>query len=250
MPAYALDSMASSAPLFAPFRALGYVCDDVPFAVQRLGTDTFVTVSVGNTWQVWTTRMSAEQPPCCWSNIMPPAQVYNCAKITLVLVGPPLPSRIVALAATKHHTIAALDDGTIHIADRTTPLPPLSPPPGPALDPPHLMLLGTLLIVCYPQRRTLITWDLASKLPTIASSVFLPPGFAPTALCHPDTYVHKVVVGSDDGRLAVVNVARGTVLYVSEPLGAAVTALASSPALDVLGVGLADGCVGGWLWGE
>lgn len=45
--------MAPSAPLFAPFRALGYVCDDVPLAVQRLGKETFITVSVGNTWQVY-----------------------------------------------------------------------------------------------------------------------------------------------------------------------------------------------------
>ncbi len=32
--------------LFQPFRALGYISDDVPFAVQRRGKETFVTVSV------------------------------------------------------------------------------------------------------------------------------------------------------------------------------------------------------------
>jgi hypothetical protein len=39
-------------PLFQPFRALGYITDDVPFAVQRRGKETFVTVSVGKAWQV------------------------------------------------------------------------------------------------------------------------------------------------------------------------------------------------------
>lgn len=39
-------------PLFQPFRALGYISDDVPFAVQRRGKETFVTVSVGKAWQV------------------------------------------------------------------------------------------------------------------------------------------------------------------------------------------------------
>ena len=39
-------------PLFQPFRALGYITDDVPFATQRLGQETFVTVSVGKAWQV------------------------------------------------------------------------------------------------------------------------------------------------------------------------------------------------------
>lgn len=39
-------------PLFQPFRALGYISDDVPFAIQRRGKETFVTVSVGKAWQV------------------------------------------------------------------------------------------------------------------------------------------------------------------------------------------------------
>ena len=39
-------------PLFRPFRALGYITDDVPFAVQRRGKETFATVSVGKAWQV------------------------------------------------------------------------------------------------------------------------------------------------------------------------------------------------------
>lgn len=39
-------------PLFKPFRALGYITEDVPFAVQRRGKETYVTVSVGRTWQV------------------------------------------------------------------------------------------------------------------------------------------------------------------------------------------------------
>ena len=40
--------------LFAPYRALGYVTDgEVPFAVQRRGRETYVTVSVGKAWQVW-----------------------------------------------------------------------------------------------------------------------------------------------------------------------------------------------------
>lgn len=44
-------------PLFKPFRALGYITDSVPFAVQRRGKETFVTVSVGRTWQVRQKRL-------------------------------------------------------------------------------------------------------------------------------------------------------------------------------------------------
>jgi U3 small nucleolar RNA-associated protein 21 len=40
------------AALFSPFRALGYITESTPFAVQRRGKETFVVVSVGKAWQV------------------------------------------------------------------------------------------------------------------------------------------------------------------------------------------------------
>ena len=56
--------------LFHPFRALGYVTANVPFAVQRRGRNTFLTVSAGKAWQL-----------------------YNCAKLTLIFVGQPVRAR-------------------------------------------------------------------------------------------------------------------------------------------------------------
>jgi U3 small nucleolar RNA-associated protein 21 len=48
---------------------LGCITEATPFAVQRRGRATFVTVSVGDAWQL-----------------------YNCAKLTLVLVSQPVRS--------------------------------------------------------------------------------------------------------------------------------------------------------------
>uniref|UniRef100_A0A0E0LDY3 Uncharacterized protein n=1 Tax=Oryza punctata TaxID=4537 RepID=A0A0E0LDY3_ORYPU len=71
--------------IFEPFRAIGYItAGGVPFSVQRLGTETFVTVSVGKAFHV-----------------------YNCAKLNLVLSGPQLPKKIRALASYKDYTFAA-----------------------------------------------------------------------------------------------------------------------------------------------
>ena len=39
--------------IFEPFRAIGYITSTVPLSVQRLGTETFVTVSVGKAWQIY-----------------------------------------------------------------------------------------------------------------------------------------------------------------------------------------------------
>jgi U3 small nucleolar RNA-associated protein 21 len=40
--------------IFEPFRAIGYITTGgVPFSLQRLGTGTFVTVSVGKAFHVY-----------------------------------------------------------------------------------------------------------------------------------------------------------------------------------------------------
>jgi U3 small nucleolar RNA-associated protein 21 len=47
--------MAARAPhstLFAPYRALGLVCDGVQLALYSLGSETFLTTSIGRAFQV------------------------------------------------------------------------------------------------------------------------------------------------------------------------------------------------------
>lgn len=56
-----------------------------------------------------------------------------------------------------------------------------------------------------------------------------------------DTYLNKVVVGGQDGRLQLWNFATKTMLYEFAGWGSAVQCTTPSPALDVVGVGLADG---------
>jgi U3 small nucleolar RNA-associated protein 21 len=60
-------------------------------------------------------------------------------------------------------------------------------------------------------------------------------------MAHPDTYLNKVVLGSAEGRLQLWNFATARQLYEFEGCGSGVACLAPSPALDVVGMGLADG---------
>lgn len=39
--------------IFEPYRAIGYITSSVPFSVQRLGTENFVTVSVGKAFHIY-----------------------------------------------------------------------------------------------------------------------------------------------------------------------------------------------------
>ena len=67
-------------------------------------------------------------------------------------------------------------------------------------------------------------------------------GFTPTRMAHPDTYLNKVVVASQQGTLQLWNFSKGTRLYDFKVADCAIKCLAPSPALDVVGIGLADGC--------
>jgi U3 small nucleolar RNA-associated protein 21 len=74
------------------------------------------------------------------------------------------------------------------------------------------------------------------------ASLRLPAGFAPTCMTHPDTYVNKVLVGAADGRMQLWNFAAGRLLHEFPGWGSAVRCLKASPALDVVGIGMEDGC--------
>ena len=65
--------------------------------------------------------------------------------------------------------------------------------------------------------------------------------FAPTCMAHPDTYLNKVVVGSQQGSMQLWNFVKGTRLYKFSVADCAIKCIAPSPALDVIGIGMADG---------
>ena len=57
--------------IFEPYRALGIVASDIPFCVNSLGTQTFVSVVVNNAFQV-----------------------YKCDKLGLSLISPQIDKEI------------------------------------------------------------------------------------------------------------------------------------------------------------
>jgi U3 small nucleolar RNA-associated protein 21 len=65
--------------------------------------------------------------------------------------------------------------------------------------------------------------------------------FTPTSIVHPDTYLNKVLVGSQEGPLQLWNINTKKMLYQFKGWGSSVTSCVSSPALDVVAIGCADG---------
>ncbi|RRT69783.1 hypothetical protein B296_00034920 [Ensete ventricosum] len=104
--------------IFEPYRAIGYITSNVPFAVQRLGTETFVTVSVGKAWQIYNVGffftcsfISLFYSLCLFLLCYVMANIFSFLLLNIVpkkiMVGPQLPKKIRALASYKDYTFAA-----------------------------------------------------------------------------------------------------------------------------------------------
>ncbi|KAL1498469.1 hypothetical protein AB1Y20_013794 [Prymnesium parvum] len=211
---------SSSPPcLLLPYRAVGLVTDGVPFAVVQHGTDTFVTTATGTGFQTWSAHERLRQ----------------------VFVGPPLPAAVSALCAHEEYTIACC--GRAALVYRRADL--LCTCDGGEHEAPiaHALTLGSSLVtVC--ERGVLVVWS----LPSGEVVRRLHAGFAPTAMCHPATYLNKVVLGAPDGRVQIWNLRSGALVHESSAFGkpggdfaSAVMSLEQSPALDVVAIGFQSG---------
>lgn len=201
--------------IFEPFRAIGYITTNVPFCVQRLGTETFVTVSVGKAWQI-----------------------YNCAKLSLVLVGSQLPKKIRALASYREYTFAAYGS-SIAVFKRAHQVATWNRH-GAKVN--HLLLFGEHILSVDVEGNIFI-WAFKEIDKNLApvGHVMLEDNFTPSCIMHPDTYLNKIIVGSQEGSLQLWNVSTKKKLYEFKGWKSSISCCVSSPALDVVGIGCADG---------
>ncbi|KAK9931602.1 hypothetical protein M0R45_018874 [Rubus argutus] len=201
--------------IFEPFRAIGYTTTSVPFSVQRLGSEAFVTVSVGKAFQI-----------------------YNCAKLTLVLVGPQLPKKIRALASYRDYTFAAY--GTdVAVFKRSHQVATWSTHNAKV----NLLLLFGENILSVDVEGNLYIWTFKGIDENLApvGHIKLDENFSPSCIMHPDTYLNKVILGSQEGSLQLWNISTKKKLYEFKGWKSSICSCVSSPALDVVAVGCADG---------
>ncbi|KAJ9694741.1 hypothetical protein PVL29_010290 [Vitis rotundifolia] len=203
--------------IFEPFRAIGYITSTVPFSVQRLGTETFVTVSVGKAWQI-----------------------YNCAKLNLVLVGPQLPKKIRALASYRDYTFAAYGND-IAVFKRAHQVATWSRHNAKV----NLLLLFGEQILSVDDGGNMFIWAFKGIQQNLApiGHVMLEDKFSPSCIMHPDTYLNKVILGSEEGSLQLWNISTKKRLYEFKGWKSSICCCVSSPALDVVAVGCADGTI-------
>jgi U3 small nucleolar RNA-associated protein 21 len=156
-------------------------------------------------------------------------------------VGPQLPQTIVGLASHRDRTFAATGQSILECIrvhrsgayHRTKEI-----LPGKSIVV-QLLVLGDFLISLW-RDGTLVIWHIG-EYDSPVREIQLDQAFIPTCMAHPDTYVNKILIGSEDGRMQLWNFNTMTRLYDFSSFGSAIRCIVSSPALDVVGVGLTDG---------
>ena len=207
----------SHSRIFTPYRTLGLHSNDVPMCVhfnpkQR---ETYAITCVGRAFHS-----------------------YKCSNFGLTWISDVHPAPITAMASDLYYLFTGCDNvvtAFFHggkVAHRFIghqhPISKILPLGG------HLLTADTSGLVKI--------WHVSTE--ELHGELTLPPEtFEITSLCHPLTYVNKVVFGSRQGQMELWNVRTLKQLYHFKGWDSAVNVIEQSPAIDVMAVGLANGSI-------
>ncbi|KAH9063481.1 Utp21-domain-containing protein [Lactarius vividus] len=217
----------NSQRLFAPFRALGIITNGVPFALQLRavkgsaeGPRVHILTCLGNSWALW-----------------------EGEKMTLLFVGSETQDPITGMELDGDFVWASSGPHVLKYS-RGKEVDRLTNPLGTLITSP--LVFGSHLLALTEDGRNLLVWDISEQ--ELHSQIHFEPGYIAVRLFHPATYLNKVLVGGNDGSLQLWNIRTRSCIHkipfvqLSESsLPSSVTALAQSPAIDVVGIGFASG---------
>ncbi|CAI4229608.1 unnamed protein product [Auanema sp. JU1783] len=202
--------------LFAPYRVMGIVCTDVKPA--------------------FCTALSKNKMTSLYCPIDNSVHHYNATKLRTVAVSKSLPNVITALAVEPTGIYAAAGKEIYFMkfcrtVDKTFTVNHVTK---------NMMIFGDQLVIIDQENGiNIIEKENGSEILYLEGS----PEFEITALVHPATYLNKIVVGSSNGKLRIINIKTGKVIHEFKPVDSPVTIIEQSPIVDVLAIGFANGKV-------
>lgn len=209
--------------VFRPYRALGLVGERIPFALQHHGAETFLSTSLGKNFHT-----------------------YNCDKLRLSFVSALHERKIRAILMQKEFVITGAGP-LVHIWKRGKAVAMFK---GHQATITHLYAFGDHLL-SVSRDSVLKIWDMsectkiASKgeLTTVETEdqIEFAEGFHVSCMTHPSTYLNKMLFCSQEGAMQLWNLKTKKLVYAFKGWGSPIISVAQSPAVDVIGVGLADG---------
>ncbi|XP_041915856.1 WD repeat-containing protein 36 [Alosa sapidissima] len=203
--------------LFAGFRALGLYSNHLPHVVRyhKKHREFYVVTAVGKCFHT-----------------------YNVKKLGIVAVSNALPDDISCLAADRMLVFAAHGKTVVAFARNKEVVHTYSG----HRDDVHLLLPFGDHFISVDRENTVIIWEVEAEEEYLQIS-FDKVSFDVSAVMHPSTYLNKILFGSSQGGLQLWNIKSNKLLYTFPGWTSAVTVLQQTPAVDVVGVGLASGQV-------
>ncbi|KAI8084571.1 Utp21 specific WD40 associated putative domain-containing protein [Halteromyces radiatus] len=208
------EKRSNRSKIYQPFRALGYITNDIPFIVESRGQDYFLTTSVGHNFQT-----------------------YNLAKMNLLFVGPSMDQAITSMAAGGGLTYIACGN-TLLSFKRGKELNRIVGDSDYTIF--QLIVLGSLVAgLC--DDNTLKVWDMTKK--ELHMEIEFGNDFTVSAMIHPSTYLNKLLIASTQGTMQIWNIRNNKMIYQFQSFGSAISCLVQSPVVDVVAIGLLNGTV-------
>jgi len=205
----------NSSAIFTGHRPLGYVSNHIPLVtryITRRKEHLIVTVT-GRTFHT-----------------------YGSGKLGLLSVSKLHPQDITALAADSYLVFVAAGKD-IYAWRRGTELQRVYSGHGSDV---HILFPFGPKLISVDQESLLKVWDIKDGSEYLEMT-FNPAKTRVTALCHPSTYMDKVLVGSKQGHLQLWNIKSTKLIYTFEGWGSGVVCMEQAPAIDVVAVGLDSG---------
>ncbi|CAG8441205.1 6972_t:CDS:10 [Diversispora eburnea] len=199
--------------IFQPFRAIGYVTNEIPFDIQARGQVFFITTCVGNSFHV-----------------------YDCAKLGLKCVGTKTDKPITALASFGDFTYVACSQDLIVYEKNRENSRYFAGSRGSIFS---IVIFGNWLIALCENDNKFIVWDHITR--ELEAEISFDNDFTVTTMIHPSTYLNKILVGSREGTMQIWNVVSKKLKYSFSSFGSPITFLTQSPVVDVVAIGLLDG---------
>ncbi|CAH0382177.1 unnamed protein product [Bemisia tabaci] len=201
--------------IFNRDRALGYVSNHIPATVRYIQRrkEHLISTCVGKAFHT-----------------------YGCSHFSLLTVSGQHDEEITCIAGSKFNIFTA-DGCTVRAWKRGTELHHTYEGHS---KPVYLLLPFGNHLISVDEESNLKVWDVASG-DIYLELTFSNSSFQITALCHPDTYLNKILLGSEQGEMQLWNIKTSTLIYTFAGWKSSITVLEQAPAVDVIAIGLANG---------
>ncbi|XP_078034603.1 WD repeat-containing protein 36 [Augochlora pura] len=201
--------------IFFKNRALGYVSNHIPLVTRYIERrkENLIVTCVGNSFHT-----------------------YGCTHFTLLSVSGTHPGEITCLSADRYHIYTACEN-VIYAWRRGTELKHTYKGHECAV---HSLLPFGPHLISIDEESNVKVWDIKSEELFVQLN-FSNRIFKITAVVHPNTYMNKVLFGSEQGLLQLWNLKVAKAVHIFNGWNTPITALEQAPAVDVIAVGLSTG---------